>query len=397
MYRIKFQSDISREPWNIPVLDRIQMVYNSHKQHMRVALLIYTRPDTSTFRYRAYNVQQATERSQEWKTVYFFQKELNAVFDLLEIADLLVFCRTKWCIEYDYIAHKAKNAGIPVLYDVDDLVFSLDYLPLLVNSLNVPIHLDDYENNEVHYDFWFADISRIHHMAKMADGFIATNPYLGNKMTDIFDKPFGVIENFLNEEQIMYSDKCLNYKKKMVSLNPFEIGYFSGTPSHVNDFRKVAPEINEFLLDYHDAVLRVVGFMEFPTYMKPMLEKGRIKFTPLVDFLELQRLTAQVDVSIVPLIDNVFTNCKSELKYFEASIVCTPTIATPIYSYAHSIQHGVTGILCREGQWYGALKELYTNQVNALNMAASANQYCRKRYFGRDVVQMIEKCYNNFV
>ena len=60
----------------------------------------------------------------------------------------------------------------------------------------------------------------------------------------------------------------------------------------------------------------------------------RIEVCPLQDFVNLQRLIGEVEINIVPLQDNAFTNCKSELKYFEAAIVETVTVATPTYTFS---------------------------------------------------------------
>ena len=56
---------------------------------------------------------------------------------------------------------------------------------------------------------------------------------------------------------------------------------------------------------------------------------GRVVREPFVDFIELQRKIAEVDVNLVPLVNNEFSNCKSELKFYEASIVGTVTCAAP--------------------------------------------------------------------
>src|SRR5574344_2137514 len=103
-------------------------------------------------------------------------------------------------------------------------------------------------------------------------------------------------------------------------MDTFILCYFSGTASHVNDFKLISPEIKMLLEDFKDMKLLIVGFMEFPAYMNQLINEGKIIYKSLVDFLELQRLIAEVDVNIVPLIENTFTNCKSELKFFEACI-----------------------------------------------------------------------------
>ena len=137
-------------------------------------------------------------------------------------------------------------------------------------------------------------------------------------------------------------------------------------------------------------VLQVVGFMEFPKTMQPLIQSGRIEFAPLVDFMELQRLIAQVDVNIVPLVQNTFTNCKSELKFFEAAAVETVTVATPTYTYSNAISDGENGSLCRPGQWYDRIVYLYEQPQEREKMASAAREYCLDRYVGAHFLGQIE-------
>ena len=99
--------------------------------------------------------------------------------------------------------------------------------------------------------------------------------------------------------------------------------------------------------------------MELPKYMMHFIAEKRIAILPPVDFLELQKLTASVDVSIVPLVVNEFTNCKSELKFFESAIVDTMTVASDSFAYTQCIKNGENGFLCKPIQWYDVLKEIY--------------------------------------
>ena len=102
-------------------------------------------------------------------------------------------------------------------------------------------------------------------------------------------------------------------------------------------------------------MLRVVGFLD----LSPSLEayRDRLELLPLQDFLNLQRLIGEVELNIVPLQDNEFTNCKSELKYFEAAVVGTVTVASPVYTLRHAIRHGENGFLATAQDWYSTLRE----------------------------------------
>ena len=121
-----------------------------------------------------------------------------------------------------------------------------------------------------------------------------------------------------------------------------------------------------------------------------------MQYLPLVDFVELQRLVAQVDVNIVPLVQNVFTNCKSELKFFEASVVDTVTIAAPVYTYQYSIQNGETGFLCNPGEWYERLQQIYQHPKLGQQVAEKAKDYCLNVYTGNIFLRQICTAYDQF-
>lgn len=390
MYSIPPITKPNVEPWLLPLQQRTGMVREASRAGKKVALMMYRAADTSTFRYRCYNVMQYTESSERWQTVYFYRDEEEVFLSLLPLAALCILARLKWDHGVDGIAVRAHELGIPLLYDIDDYVCDIKYLKTVTNTLGVPFP------GEVHYDFWFADISRLEAAAALCDGFLTTNDYLGGMLSAKFGKPYRVIRNTLNREQLLVSGQCLRHKDRAFFKKPFTIGYFSGTPSHINDFRTVAPELAMLLDEFPELRLSVVGFMEFPEYMKKHLDRGQVTFTPLVDFLELQRLIAGVDVNIVPLVQNAFTNCKSELKFFEASVVGTVTVAAPIYTYRTAIRHGENGYLCEQGEWYGCLKNLYLDRRNTAPVVERAYEDSLAVYSGENVLRGIEAAYDFF-
>jgi glycosyltransferase involved in cell wall biosynthesis len=391
MYNILHNmATINKTPWEIPLEQRCCTLRRYLEEGFQVVLLMYERPDTSTFRYRGYNIFKALAKSQKWRSIYFFRNEITTIIPYISSIKLLVVIRMQWSHMLNQLIFRAKADGVPVAFDVDDLVFDIDYLPLVTNTLNVNF------NSENDYDFWFAYISRIGYTASLADCFITTNTFLGDRLESKFRKPYGIIPNFLNEEQLFISEKCASKKAVQKSKKPFTIGYFSGTPSHINDFRTVYKELLQLLEEFNDIQLSVVGFMEFPPELQHLIKAGKITFTPLVDFLELQRLTAQVDVNIVPLVLNTFTNCKSELKFFEAAIVRTVTFAAPNFSYRNCITDGVNGFLCKQGEWYRKIKAVYLNEIKVADIIKKAYDYSMDHYQGQVVLDKIEQCYDCF-
>ena len=395
MRKIEVALPENREPWLIPLHERVKLFYQAKRQGKRLCLMVYDHADTSTFRYRCYNVMQWTRKSNLWQAVYFFRTEMEMVFDLLPEADILELARLQWFLAIDSLIYKARTLHIPVLYEVDDYVVDLDLLPMLTNSIDVDFSVAG------QYEYWFSYISRNGFTAGKADGFITTNDYLGKRLEQKFGKPYQVIRNTLNQEQLEISERCREHKRKLLE-NPsqedrYTIGYFSGSPSHNHDMVMIGEELAAFLDEHREVLLTVVGFMSFPACMQQSLKRQQVEFLPLTDFLNLQLLTASVDLNIVPLLDNMFTNCKSELKFFEAGAVNTLTLASPIWTYEHCIRHGKNGFLCKSGDWYEMLNMIYGKRDQMEKMIDSAREDSLRLYAGEQVIREIEETYNSFL
>src|SRR4029077_3202618 len=101
---------------------------------------------------------------------------------------------------------------------------------------------------------------------------------------------------------------------------------------------------------------------------------------PLQDYLNLQRVIAEVEINIAPLQDNLFTNCKSELKFFEAAAVGTWTVATPTFTFRRAIRDGVTGRLARSHEWDAALAEAVSLVLDPARYAPIAEAAAAEAY-----------------
>jgi len=73
--------------------------------------------------------------------------------------------------------------------------------------------------------------------------------------------------------------------------------------------------------------------------------------------VNLQRLIGSVEFNLMPLQTNIFTDCKSELKYFEAAAVGTQSIASPTCTYRQVIRHGDNGYLAQAHQWFEVIRQ----------------------------------------
>jgi glycosyltransferase involved in cell wall biosynthesis len=338
------------DPWLSSLDDRLRQLA---AQPRRIAYF-YEYPDASTFRYRVFNpcLTLAANRACGVSGAWFAHRDLHADDSFIDVADALVICRARYNSGIARMVARARARGIPVLFDCDDLVFDIGRVHLLLDSLNLE------QSRESVWDGWFASTARIGATMSLCDAVIATNRYLAERVSEYEPRQrTAIVPNYLNPDQQELSQ---GYHRAKQDSNwardaRIHIGYFSGSPTHARDFAIVAPAIYRLLARDSRIVLRVVGFFnpgqEFRRY------RDRIEFYPLQDFLNLQRLIAEVEINIAPLQDNTFTNCKSELKFFEAAICGTLTLATPTFSFRNSIAHGKTGFLVPSHAWDLALAE----------------------------------------
>lgn len=312
------------------------------------AAYFYEIPDTSTFRYRVYNIWQtlAAEPELGASASWFHLGDLDRIETVLDQCDILVICRTRYTDKIARMISLARARGRRVLFDVDDLVFDMDSVHLVMDTLD--INTDD----PTSWDGWFSYFGRIAATMRLCDGAIVSNTYLAARAEAFLGKPVRVIPNFLNREQMHFSDEIWHVKETNGWLRDdcVHLGYFSGSPTHNRDFALVARPIAR-LMDQDERIrLRIVGFLE---NLGPELEahRDRVAFVPLQDFVSLQRQIGEVEINLVPLQDNVFTNCKSELKWFEAATVGALTIATPTVPYREAITPGANGWLAPSFAW----------------------------------------------
>ncbi|MEO6785695.1 MAG: glycosyltransferase, partial [Chthoniobacteraceae bacterium] len=105
-----------------------------------------------------------------------------------------------------------------------------------------------------------------------------------------------------------------------------------------------------------------------------------VEFIPFQNFINLQCSIGECEVNIAPLQDNLFTNCKSELKFFEAAVVGTVTIATPTFTLADAIEDARDGFLAKAFEWESKLDEVIRTHDSLGELSVRARETCREKY-----------------
>jgi len=120
------------------------------------------------------------------------------------------------------------------------------------------------------------------------------------------------------------------------------------------------------------------------------LQTPHKRFVPLCDYETYQDLLAGSEISFMPLRDNAFNRCKSDLKFIEAAAHRVTALASPVV-YAGSVEDGRTGLLFRDAaELQMRLLHLLADPARgrAIGDAARA-MVARQRMLGRQVPQRL--------
>jgi glycosyltransferase involved in cell wall biosynthesis len=230
------------------------------------------------------------------------------------------------------------------------------------------------------WTYWFAYLGRLGATLKLCDGAITTNDYLARQVHEFAGVPVTIVPNFINAEQLELSDRIFEAKRALKpDANEYiHFGYFSGSPSHNRDFALVAPALEAALEEDSRLAVVVVGYIDAGPGLK-RFGKRVVRF-PFTDYVNLQRLIGSVEFNLMPLQHNVFTHSKSELKYFEAAVVGTQSIASPTYTYARAIRHGENGYLAQSHQWLSVIRQALREIEQYQPMAQRSRADAREKY-----------------
>lgn len=338
------------DPWKLGIGDRMRLF---HRRPRKVVYYCHE-ANNSSFRYRAYAMAQVlNEAPIDVGASWFHRTDGPALDQVFRGADVVVVCRSEYTARLAELIGSAQERGIPVFFDSDDVVFEPKLIPTILNTLNQ--EMPDKED-ELIWMVWFSMIGRLRATLELCDAFIGSTRSLLEQAAPI-GLPVHHLPNFLTREQWAYSHQLVADRQASGDRRDgrIHIGYFSGTPTHVKDLELASDALRALLKRRSDVVVRLVGYM---TAEDAGLEgfEDQVEKVPFTDYLNLQRVIAETEISIAPLQDNTFTRCKSELKWFDAAAVSIPALVSPTTSMTDAITDGVDGIVVANHEWLEAME-----------------------------------------
>jgi glycosyltransferase involved in cell wall biosynthesis len=269
-----------------------------------------------------------------------------------------------------------------VLGDIDDLIFE----PEAFGWIDSPDFQDP-----VRAKLYREDMRRHRQTLQACDAILASTEYLAQAARTL-GKPCHVHRNAASLELYYYSERASQQHRQQDGK--IVIGYASGTPTHNTDFSLASPALQALLKTHPEVELRIIG----PLVLDPGWNAfaGRIQRDPLVSWRALPSWLAHLDLNLAPLVlDNPFSQSKSEIKYMEAALVGVPTLASRTDAFAAAIRPGENGLLAgSEAEWQVQLERALAPDLRqALGQAAcqDARQNDAPQVRARQAVELLNQ------
>lgn len=261
---------------------------------------------------------------------------------------------------------KWKSEGKKIIYDVDDDLFTL------------------YPSNPAYKSYQNIK-NEVVNVLKVCD------------LITVSTDPLIEVYNKINPNVKVLPNQILReYKSYYCSNNTdtIRIGW-AGSNTHETDFGVAAYDLLEIVRLYPKVKLVFFGYV--PDRIKDALKgTDKIEFHPFVEVNKYHRKlgSLQLDIGIAPLYDNKFNISKSNLKILEYGVMGVPTVASDIYPYTNTIEHGVNGHIVKKNKgWKRNLIPLIEDAEYRKSLGKAMQEKVLKEYEIMNNIGLWESAY----
>ena len=314
---------------------------------------------------KKYRVSQKVEFLQSigWDCYYTHYNDVPRAISYLQISTALIFYRVPNCAQFREYLEESARLGIKTFYDIDDPIFNT---AVYAENKNLE-HIEPHERAHL-----LASAEDYRGAMKAVDALILSTSYLQALAQNDFGGRTYLWRNLADAATISIAENT-RCERTGDDLTKVIVGYASGSRAHDEDFNIAATGVAKILELYEHVELQVIGYAVMP----PVLErfKERINTRPFSGYAKYFETLSQIDINIVPLVDDRFNACKSAIRYIEASLCSVPTVASSVGQFAEIVDDGLDGFLATTQEtWVSALGQLIENRLLREEMGETARR-----------------------
>lgn len=323
-------------------------------------------------------------------------KALNLEYDFIDTNDLrsinwrealigvglLYLCRTACTNAERILVSYAKALCIPIVYDIDDLIFDEKHFPsslkTYANTINKSQHLQ-----------LSLDCPLFAESLASADYVTVSTKTLAEHVHKFIapDIPVIVLPNLLGNslESFIKNHTDNSLKKRIIPARQkntrIKIFYGSGTKAHKQVFyEKFLPAVLEIIKEFMHVDLHLMGYFEgFPEHL---VKSGRIIVRdPTENFHDYLAILQEMDINIAILEESLVTDAKSEIKWLEAAAFAIPSIVSPTATYREFLVDRETVVFAKTpADWKNAMSLLITDSLARGNIGKNAQALALQKF-----------------
>jgi len=338
---------------------------------------------------RLYRIDQKVEQLQSvgYDVTVYMEHEIDQYMTNIYKFDAVIFYRLPGLAPLIFAINRSKELGITTYYEVDDLIFTADFLDSF-ESFGGLINMKEYVGLKLGMPLYRNAIVSCDY------GIASTTP-LAAELSKIVVKGKAFVHRnaFGRIHELLASRMPKSHHNDRVV-----IFYGSGTKAHKGDFQQlVEPALVEIVRRHGDRVSIVLaGYIVLSAQLEAIRDNLRIVEINW-DIEQYWTLLETADINIAVLKPSLMSDCKSELKWMEAAMFGIPSIVSGTSTYREIIEPGVTGLFCDTvEEWTSALDLLVRDSGLRQRIGDAAWRRVRQNYnieaAAQNLVKIFEEC-----
>ena len=300
-------------------------------------------------------------------------RDMRASMSALQSAAILIVYRRPRDRDLSTLISEARRLRIPVVFESDDAVFDVALLRTNPNVEELPSILR-----------WrlARGVRGYARALSEAEHALASTESLRLSMARRVPGSAFLVENGIDAQMRRFEREPVPDQERV------RIGYGSGSMAHDADLGVAAPMLARVLARFPQVGLVLMGPVRPPEVLREF--DGRIEIHPLLPYPRYLEVLQGIDIAIAPLVPAPFNQYKSHVKYLEAGLTGSAFVGSPTV-YERYVEHGRTGLLAREDEWFDALRQLIESPDRRMKIALEGHRDVRRWHLDqRPKAQMID-------
>ena len=326
----------------------------SHKGSIRRVGIVADMSIPQCKYYRVLQKQEHLQLAGYQVSIFNQAADLTKFHKELPFLDAVLFYRVAALPPAVRAIRAARTAGLPTIYDIDDLIFDDDHFPDTFESYGGLISADVYAG-------LITGTALFKKAMALCDFSVASTKPLSELMQRLVVQKIGFVHpNALGQLEELFLTGALSARATLDEGRPVNVFYGTGTRAHNRDFELLAAPALLRLLKKHGPKIRVVviGYLSLPQEFQEF-ECCILKISDVFDRERYFHLLSEVDINIAVLSAGVATDCKSEIKWMEAAMLGIPSVVSNTATYEDVVVNGQTGLIAANSEdWFRHLDAL---------------------------------------